>query len=184
MPNFPSKSAPKSRLSNPCAAGIFCSLFVLPAHPVGQEVAQGFRRLVDFIISKNDTLFEFVSKSSEAADTARTIQAWGAWIVYGLVAALIAMAITRWLAKRPLSWITITVVVFIWIGIYLTIWNWDNQLQFTLSEFNSNNSNQSYGPWPYAGSFGFFGGFVVGLVLAASPWRASTPQTILRRINF
>ena len=144
---------------------------MLPAHPVGQEIAQGFRRLVDFIVSKNDILFELVSRSSDAADMVHSSQAWGAWIIYGLITALIAMTITRWLAKSPLSWITIAVVGSIWIGIYLSIWNWDNQLQFALSEFNSNNSGQTYCPWPFGGSFGFFGGFIIGLVLVATPWR-------------
>ncbi len=153
-----------------------CGALVLPTHFLGQEFAQGFRRLVDFIVSKNDAMFELVSSSSYAADTVRSIQAWGAWVIYGFIAAIIAMAITRWLAKSPLNWITIVLVITVWIGIYLTIWNWDNQLQFASSEFQSGNLKQTYGPWPYAGSFGFFGGFIVGLILAATPWRVDTTK--------
>ena len=140
------------------------------ARPFGQEAAQAFRRLVDRVVSRNDTLFEYASSSAEAASSIVAFQAWGAWIIYGLTAGLLAMWVARWLARGPVSWLAILIVVIFWAGIYLFIWRWDNELHFALGRASSG-MGQTWGPWLHAASFGFFAGFVFGLILAATPWR-------------
>ncbi len=154
----------------PLVAGVLCSIFLFPTRLLGQEIAQVFRRSVDHVISRNDTLFELMIRSETAADTARLVQAWGSWILYGLVAALVAMWLTRWLAARALPWTSIWLVAGIWLAIYLFVWKWDNDIIFNLSALQPAGSGPVWGPWPYAGSFGFFIGLITGLALAAKPW--------------
>lgn len=161
----------RQQLNNPIMAGLLCSVLVILSRPFGQETAQAFRRLVDYSVSKNDRLFEYASGSAGAAESIHALQAWGAWIIYGLVTALIAMAITRWLARVRISWIAIALVVVVWSGIYLLFWNWDNELIFVLARDKSGVAGQAWGAWPYAGSFGYFGGFITGLIAVAAPWR-------------
>lgn len=165
MPNW------RMHLTNPYLAGIVCSVLVLPAHFIGQEAALAFRRMINHIISQNDTLFEFASSSKANTELIHTSQAWSEWIIYGLITAIIAAIIARWLAGSPMSWKTIVLVIAIWVIIYLLVWNWDEQLQFALGQFKSGVISREWGPWPHAGSFGFFSGFIVGLILGAAPWR-------------
>ena len=152
-------------------AGLLAGLLVLPARAAGHEAAQAFRRLVDMIVSKSDFLFELVTKSETAADNVRSVQAWGAWIIYGLVAALLAVLITRWLTKKPMSWLSIAIVLVIWIAIYLLVWNWDSELRFNLHQFRLGELGTQWGAWPHASPYGYFGGFAVALILTAMPWR-------------
>lgn len=159
-------------MAKPLVAGVVCSLLVFPARAIGQELAQAFRRSVDRVVSQSDTLFELVVRSDIAADIVRIIQAWGSWILYGFVAALIAMWITRWLAARPLPWTSIGLVAVIWLAIYLFVWKWDGEIFFNLSDLQPAGSGPVWGPWPYAGSVGFFVGLIAGLALAAKPWLA------------
>ncbi len=133
-----------------------------------------FRRSIDYAFSNNDTLFEFVARSHTAADGVRSVQAWSTWIIYGLITAMVAMLITRWLTTRTLPWITIALTSTIWIAIYLLFWNWDSELQFSLDGSQIAIPGQNWGPWPFAGSFGFFGGLITGLILSATPWRVKT----------
>ncbi|HFC04320.1 MAG TPA: hypothetical protein ENJ55_01325 [Rhizobiales bacterium] len=163
----------KKQLSQPLVAAAICSFLIFPARIIGREIALIFRRSIDYAISKNDTLFEFVARSHTAADTVRSLQAWSTWIVYGLVTAVIAMMITRWLTSRTLPWATIAATSAIWLGIYLLIWNWDSDLQFSLTGSQAVIPGQNWGPWPFAGLFGFFGGLITGLIFTARPWRAT-----------
>lgn len=158
--------------SPPWLTGVLCALLAAPARVLGHEAAQAFRRLVDHIVSRSDTLFDYASSSESAADTIRSIQAWGAWVLYGLVAGLLAMAATRVLTRRPAGWVAIGATLAIWLAVYALIWRWDEELRF-ISAGSSLAEGVLFGAWPYAGSFGWFGGFALGLVLAGAPCRAS-----------
>jgi len=149
-----------------------CSILVLPARFAGEEVAQLFRRLFDHLVSNSDILFDLVRGSKQASDMLLVGQAWGTWILFGLFTALIAVLVTRWLAGKSLPWSSVVLVSFIWLVIYLRYWNWDGELLFYQGAFLPDAPNYGFGPLPYGGSFGFFGGFIAGLVLAATPWRA------------
>src|SRR5262245_43827032 len=99
----------------------------------------------------------------------------GSWIVYGLVAGLTAMLVTRWLAGRALSWLSVALALAIWLGIRL-VWDWDADDSFLLAGSRSrmvgySPGSAAYSPGPYDGSLGFLIGFSVALVLAATPWR-------------
>ena len=159
-------------VQNPYVAAAVCSALAFPARPFGHEAAQASRRSVDYLVSRSDVLFDWVTRSDAAADAVRAGQAWGAWIIYGLITGLIAMFITRWLAGRPLSWRSIFIILAVWITIRAFFWNWDNDLQFRLTEISLAHGNTAYGPWPYAGWVGFFIGFALGIILAATPWRS------------
>ena len=161
----------KKYLAHPFVAGVVCALLAAPARPFGHEAAQAFRWLINYTVSKSDLLFDLAAHSNAAVGAIRSGQAWGSWLIYGFITAIIAALITRWLAKTPLSWSSIVVVVTIWIGIYLFIWRWDNDLHFALSAARTGLSHMAWGPWPLAGSFGFFTGFTAGFVLAGAPWR-------------
>jgi hypothetical protein len=156
--------------ARPLVAAGLCSLLALPARAVGHEAAQAFRRVVDRIVSWSDTLFALVARSDAAFEAVRQIQAWGAWVVYGLVSAALAMLVTRWLAGRPLPWASVAIVLLVWIGVRAFVWDWDDDLRFALTRFRVD-APMTYGPWPHAGTAGFFAGFAAGLVLVAMPWR-------------
>jgi hypothetical protein len=81
------------------------------------------------------------------------------------------MMVTRWLAGRPLPWTSIANVLALWIAVRAVAWNWDGDLQFALTPPRLDGAPATWGPWPYAGTVGFFAGFAAGLVLAATPWR-------------
>jgi len=88
------------------------------------------------------------------------------------------MLVTRWLAGRALSWLSIALVLGIWLGIRL-VWDWDADDTFLLAGSRSRMVGYSpgaaaYSPGPYAGSLGFFVGFSAALVIAATPWRCAT----------
>ena len=159
-------------IERPLAAAIVCSLLVLPARAIGHEAAQAFRRLFNHVVSKSDTLFALATQSKATADAFRSGQAWGAWIVYGFVAGVIAMLVTRNLVGRALQWSIPAFVLAVWIGVYFLVWNWDGELKFILTNFKVGGPGAISGPWPFGGSVGFFSGFVAGLILAATPWRA------------
>ncbi len=160
-------------INYPWIAGVMCSLLVFITRPLGEELGQAFRRLVDHIVSRSDYLFEYAASSNIAATNIHAIQAWGAWIIFGFVSAYFAMLITRWLARSPISWGAVFIVLVLWLALYLLVWNWDADMQFPLARAASG-VGQVWGPWPSAGSFGYFGGMFFGLVLAATPWRART----------
>lgn len=164
-------------LAQPLVAGLICSVLVLPARALGHETAQAFRRAVDHVVSRSDTLFAFVAQSDGNAELVRGAQAWGAWVIYGLVAGAIAMLVTRWIAGRALPWISVGVVCAIWLAVYAFVWNWNVELRFSLGDFAFDSGQLTFGPWPYAAFWGFFGGLVPALILAASPWRASAADT-------
>jgi hypothetical protein len=159
-------------LSRPLAAAAMCALLTLPARLPGDEAARAFRRLIDLAISRSDLVFGLVTRSDLAYAVARHGQAWGAWIVYGLVTGLIAMGATRLLAGRAQAWSVVALVLGVWALVRL-VWNWDLALQFALTPVLPGGPPARYGPWPYAGSLGYLAGFALGLVLAAAPWRAS-----------
>ena len=151
-------------LAKPLAAVTLCAVLIVPARFVGQEAGLVLWRLVDHVVSRFDMLFEVATSFEMALVIIRTVQAWGSWFMYGAVTAIVAMGLTRWLAMRPLPWRTVVMVLVIWIGIYLLLWNADSTLRPDLPD-------QGIDHWSYAGPFGFFGGFIAGLVLAAAPWR-------------
>lgn len=161
----------------PLVAAAVCSLLALPARLIGDEAARAFRRAIDHIVSWSDSLFALVARSEAAYDAVREAQAWGAWIVYGLVTAVVAMLMARWLAGRPLPWASIAVVLVVWMGVRGLVWNWDGDLQFALTPIQIGGAPATWGPWPYAGTIGFFAGFAAGLVLVAMPWRARPRAT-------
>jgi len=160
----------------PLVAAALCSVLALPARLFGDEAARAFRRAVDWTVSWSDSLFALVTRSDAAYEAVRSAQAWGAWIVYGLVTAVVAMLVTRWLAGRPLPWTSVAIVVVLWMAVRGLVWNWDGDLQFWLTPVQLGGPPVTQGPWPYAGTVGFFAGFAAGLVLAATPWRAAARQ--------
>jgi hypothetical protein len=158
-------------IARPFGAAAVCSLLVWPAWVLGDEVARWFRWLVDRVVSRTDSLFS-VAMSDAGFYAIASGRAWGSWIVYGLATGLAAMLITRWLAGRALSWLSVALVLAIWLGIRL-VWDWDADDSFLLARSRSRMS--AYSPSPYAGSLGFFVGFSAALVLAATPWRYKPP---------
>jgi hypothetical protein len=168
-------SAWRKLIERPLAAAMVCSLLVLPARAIGHEAAQAFRRLFDHVVSKSDTLFALATRSKETVETFRFGQAWGTWILYGLVAGVIAMLITRRLVGHALHWADIALVLAVWIAVYFFVWNWDSELKFILTNFQFGGPRIVSGPLPLGGSVGFFSGLAAGLTLAATPWRAVNP---------
>src|SRR5215470_1909497 len=158
---------PAAVIARPLGAAALCSLLVWPAWLLGDEAARWFRWLVDRVVSRSDVLFSF-AMSDTGFYAVASGRAWGSWIVYGLVAGLAAMLVTRWLAGQALSWLSIALVLAIWLGIRL-VWDWDVDDSFLLA--GSRSRVAAYSPGPYAGSLGFFVGFSAALVLAATPWR-------------
>jgi len=161
-------------IARPLGAAALCSLLVAPAWLLGDEAARWSRWLVDRVVSRSDYLFS-MAMSDTGFCAISFGRAWGSWIVYGLVAGLAAMLVTRWLAGRALSWLSVALVLAIWLGIRL-VWDWDADDSFLLAGSRSrmvgySPGSAAYAPGPYDGSLGFFVGFFVALVLAATPWR-------------
>jgi hypothetical protein len=161
-------------IARPLGAAALCSLLVAPAWLLGDEAARWSRWLVDRVVSRSDFLFS-VAMSDAGFYAIASGRAWGSWIVYGLVVGLAAMLVTRWLAGRALSWLSVALVLAIWLGIRL-VWDWDADDSFLLAGSRSrmvgySPGSASYSPGPYDGSLGFFVGFSAALVLAATPWR-------------
>jgi hypothetical protein len=150
-------------IAHPLGAAAVCGLLVWPAWLLGDEAARALRWLVDRAASRSDVLFSLTGSSARA---------WGSWIVYGLATGLAAMLVTRWLAGRALSWLSVALVLAIWLGIRL-VWDWDADDSFLLA--GSRSRIAAYSPGPYDGSLGFFVGFSAALVLAATPWRYKPP---------
>lgn len=166
-------------IGRPLAAAALCSLLVWPAWLLGDEAARWFRWLIDRVVSRSDVLFSF-AMSDVGFYAIASARAWGSWIVYGLVAGLTAMLVTRWLAGRALSWLSVALVLAIWLGIRL-VWDWDADDSFLLAGSRSrmvaySPGSAAYSPGPYHGSLGFFVGFSAALMLAATPWRRE-PRT-------
>jgi hypothetical protein len=159
-------------IGRPLGAAAVCSLLVWPAWLLGDEAARWFRWLVDRIVSRSDFLFSLTSSDAGFYAIASG-RAWGSWIVYGLATGFAAMLVTRWLAGRALSWLSVALVLAIWFSIRL-VWDWDADDTFLLA--GSRSRMARYSPGPYAGSLGFFVGFSAALVLAATPWRRE-PRT-------
>lgn len=159
-------------IARPLGAAAVCSLLVWPAWLLGDEAARALRWLVDRAVSRSDVLFSLTG-SDAGFHAVASARAWGSWIVYGLATGLAAMLVTRWLAGRALSWLSVALVLAIWLGIRL-VWDWDADDRFLLARSRSQMS--AYSPWPYAGSLGFFVGFSAALVLAATPWRYRPPM--------
>jgi hypothetical protein len=167
-------------IARPLGAAAVCSLLVWPAWVLGDEAARWFRWLVDRVVSRSDVLFSLATSDAGFYAIASG-RAWASWIAYGLVAGLAAMLVTRWLAGRALSWLSVALVLAIWLGIRL-VWDWDADDSFLLAGSRSRMAAYSpgsagYSPGPYDGSLGFFVGFSAALVLAATPWR-SKPLTM------
>jgi hypothetical protein len=167
-------------IARPFGAAALCSLLVLPAWVLGDEAARAFRWLVDRVVSRSDSLFS-VAMSDAGFYAIASGRAWGSFIVYGLATGLAAMLVTRWLAGRALSWLSVALVLAIWLGIRL-VWNWDADDNFLLAGSRSwmvgySPGSAAYLPGPYDGSLGFFVGFSAALVLAATPWRRE-PRTM------
>ncbi len=160
----------RERLGNPVVAGLVCSALLFPAHALGQEAAQALRRAIDHVVSRSDTLFAWATEADANADLVRSVQAWGAWILCGLIAGAVAMVLTRWLAGRALGWVSIAVVGAAWLAVYALVWDWTGELRFLRG--GSLAEGMRSGPWPYAGFWGFFAGLIPALIVAASPWRA------------
>jgi hypothetical protein len=159
-------------IARPLGAAAVCSLLVWPAWLLGDEAARALRWLVDRAVSRSDVLFSLTG-SDAGFHAIASARAWGSWIVYGLATGLAAMLVTRWLAGRALSWLSVALVLAIWLGIRL-VWDWDADDRFLLARSRSQMS--AYSPWPCAGSPGFFVGFSAALVLAATPWRYRSPM--------
>jgi len=167
-------------IARPLGAAAVCSLLVWPAWLLGDEAARWFRWLVDRVVSRSDVLFSLATSDAGFYAIASG-RAWGSWIVYGLVAGLAAMLVTRWLAGRALSWLSVALVLAIWLGIRL-VWDWDADDSFLLAGSRSrmvgySPGSAAYSPGPYDGSLGFFIGFSLALVLAATRWRRE-PRTM------
>src|SRR5215470_7626175 len=107
---------PAAVIARPLGAAALCSLLVWPAWLLGDEAARWFRWLVDRVVSRSDVLFSF-AMSDTGFYAVASGRAWGSWIVYGLVAGLAAMLVTRWLAGRALSWLSVALVLAIWLPI-------------------------------------------------------------------
>jgi hypothetical protein len=134
---------------------------------LGDEAARALRWLVDRIVSRSDVLFS-LTDSDAGFHAIASGRPWGSWLVYGLATGLAAMLVTRWLAGRALSWVSVALVLAIWLGIRL-VWDWDADDGFSLA--GSRSRMAAYSPGPYDGSLGFFVGFSAALVLAATSWR-------------
>jgi len=161
-------------VARPLGAAALCSLLVWPAWLLGDEAARWFRWLVDRVVSRSDFLFSLTSSDAGFHGIASG-RAWGSWVVYGLATGFAAMLVTRWLAGRALSWLSIALVLAIWLGIRL-VWDWDADDNFLLAGSRSrmvgySPGSAAYSPGPYDGSLGFLIGFSAALVLAATPWR-------------
>jgi hypothetical protein len=163
----------RETIARPLGAAAVCSLLVWPAWLLGDEAARWFRWLVDRVVSSSDFLFS-LTNSDAGFYAIASGRAWGSWIVYGLATGLAAMLVTRWLAGRALSWLSVALVLAIWSGIRL-VWDWDSDDRFLLA--GSRSRIAAYSPGPYDGSLGFFVGFSVALVVAATPWRRE-PRTM------
>ena len=158
-------------IARPLVAAAVCSLLVWPAWLLGDEAARAFRWVVDRGVSWSDSLFS-VAMTDAGFYAIASGRAWGSWIVYGLATGLAAMLVTRWLAARALSWLSVALVLAIWSGIRL-VWDWDADDSFLLA--GSRSRIAAYSPGRYDGSLGFFAGFSAALVLAATPWRYKPP---------
>jgi len=159
-------------IARPLGAAAICSLLVWPAWLLGDEAARAFRWLFDRVVSSSDFLFA-LTRSDAGFYAIASGRAWGSSIVYGFATGLAAMLVTRWLAGRALPWLSLALVLAIWLGIRLLFWDWDADDGFLLAR-SRQISGAAYSPWPYAGSLGFFIGFCVALVLAATPWRVES----------
>ena len=167
-------------IARPVGAAALCGLLVWPSWLLGDEAARWFRWLVDRAVSRSEFLFS-LAMSDAGFYAISSGRAWGSWIVYGLVAGLAAMLVTRWLAGRALSWLSVALVLAIWLGIRL-VWDWDADDSFLLAGSRSRMAaylpgSAAYSPGRYDGSLGFFVGFSAALMLAATPWRRKPPTT-------
>jgi hypothetical protein len=166
-------------IARPFGAAALCSLLAWPSWLLGDEAARLLRWFVDRAVSRSEFLFS-LAMSDAGFYAIAAGRAWGSWIVYGLVAGLAAMLVTRWLAGRALSWLSVALVLAIWVGIRL-VWDWDADDNFVLAGSRSRMVGYSpgsagYSPGPYDGSLGFLIGFAAALVLAATPWRREPRQ--------
>src|SRR5260370_39708598 len=93
-------------IARPLGAAAVCSLLVWPACLLGDEAARAFRWLVDRAVRRSDVLFSLTG-SDAGFHAIASARAWGSWIVYGLATGLAAMLVTRWLAGRAPSWLSV-----------------------------------------------------------------------------
>lgn len=147
---------------SPVSQAALCSILVAPAMLVGDEVARLWRRAVDTIVSRHLELFSSIWPDLWLPVT--RISAWGAWIIVGLVAGLLALGGARLILRRPVSqpWAVIGAVLLVWSLVRLTVFDWTVMHRFQVAPLRLGQPMQ-LAPRPITGTVGFLAGLALGL---------------------